>query len=86
MIITLNDADYKFSDSLTMTPKESVYDMEIVEPGFNKKTKKFEAGGVDAILKLPRIIEREIKRTSELPVAKIFIDAKGNKMLSAYFD
>lgn len=86
MQITLNGVDYEFSDNSEIIPKESFYDLELVEPGFNEETQKLQAGGVDSTIKLPPFIENEIMRTSLLPVAKIFLDANGKKRLKAYFD
>lgn len=86
MLIKLNGINYEFSDESEIIPKSSSYDLKLVEPDYDEKTQKFHAGGVDSNLDLPWSIEQRISRTSLLPVAKIFKDAKGNKKLSAYFD
>ena len=86
MIIKINGKEFDFSSSSKLIPKKSRYDLELIEDEFDEKTKKLEAGGVDANLQLPWIIERSISRTSLLPVAKVFIDKNGNKKLTAYFD
>ena len=86
MKITLNGEEFIFSSLSKLIPQESRYDLELVEPEFDKETKKFFFGGVDARLQLPVTIELSVSRTSLLPVAKIFKDKNGKMMLSAYFD
>ncbi len=86
MIITLNGIDYEFSGNSEMIVKYLNYEIELIESGFDEKSQKFEAGGVDSHLGLPGFIENRFFRFSELSVAKIFVDGKGNKKLTAYFD
>ncbi len=86
MKIILDGVEFIFSPLSELVPKDSYYDLELIEPDFDQKTAKFIFGGVDTRLKLPREIEQTISRTSLLPVAKIFKDENGNQRLTAYFD
>lgn len=86
MEIILNGTSFNFSHSAKLVPKDSPYDLELVEPDFDEKTSSFFSGGVDANLKLPLEIEMTVSRTSLLPVAKIFKDQDGKMKLTAYFD
>jgi len=86
MKITLNGVEYDFDDASTIPLESSPYDLKIIEPGFDKETAKFQAGGVDANLRLPSNVELRVSRTGLLPVAKVYVDTSGNKKLDAYFD
>jgi len=85
-IVKLNGREFEFSHQSTLKPQKSCYDLELVEPDFDKETAKQIAGGVDANVVLPSLLESTVVRTSLKPVAKIFEDENGNKKFTAYFD
>ncbi len=88
MEIILNGSVFHFSPLSQLLPQVSNYDLDLVEPDFDKETEEYVIGGVDARLKLPSEIEATVCRPDRhlLPVARIYKDGKGRMRLSAYFD
>ena len=62
------------------------YDLKIIEPGFDSDTSKIVEQFTNCWIGLPPSISCRVERTSLDPCAKIYLDAEGKKMLTAYFD
>ena len=63
------------------------YDLEITEPGFDKKTSKNKLGRfIDKPISMPMWILMKVNMTSLNPCSGLKEDANGNLQFSAYFD
>lgn len=67
--------------------KAHLYDLDIIEPYFDKSSEKFIGGGTSMPIVLPGFIEAQIRRCRGLePCSRVYQDANGRKRLTAYFD
>ena len=69
--IKINDETFVFLNE-KLVEESSLYDLELVETGFNPKTAKQIIAGIDIHLILPKELESTITRFPFLPVVNIF--------------
>lgn len=86
MDIIVDGKVFVFSDQSIFPKRESLYDLEIVEPGFDEGSEKMIGGGTSKPIILPKHLMFIVRRTELEPCSVVFEDKNGNKKLSAYFD
>ncbi len=82
MIVTINGKTFSFNDKAEV--KVNGYDLDIIDPEFDRTTEKQEAGFTSVPISLPSWIRPN--KTYLDPCSKIYLDAAGRRRLNAYFD
>ncbi len=87
MKIIIDGQEFTFSDDAEVKVASGGYDLDIVEPGFDKTSEVFKGGGTSKPIKLPAYIECRIVRCRGMePCSRVYKDKNGKLRFTAYFD
>lgn len=87
MEIIIEGQKFIFNANAEVVVASRGYDLDIVDPEFDKESEVLQRGGTAKSLELPYNIEQRIQRCHGLePCCKVYKDKNGKSRLTAYFD